>query len=261
MHTATQLNTSQFSVSIDGVVATREDLFPGWGESDRLGVIIDRPLGALGASLAIQLGITLFYDVAPKRRKSTLYPEVYLFHVGGRFGDFSNFDIFPPRKEVFLADAPAMILEALNDRAISRLLVVEGEVGQAQHHFKEPASAYDRIKSVLAYSPSGAVHNSDVVIDGLSRRVEVNAKNTIHPPAEAYGAASPAVDEGASGVKMHGNEIIPPWTNRSEEVVEFDRLKAKKQFEKKKADGHIRESYRRVSLSDALNMLSSASAR
>ena len=48
---------------------------------------MDRPLGATGASMLIQLAITAFYDVKPSRREVTLYPEIYLFHVGGRHGN------------------------------------------------------------------------------------------------------------------------------------------------------------------------------
>ena len=88
-------------------------------------MIVDRPLGATGASMLIQLVITAFYDVNPGRREVTLYPETYLFHVGGRHGNHAYYDVYPPRTEVVVASDSAEILEAINDRAITRLAVVE----------------------------------------------------------------------------------------------------------------------------------------
>ena len=77
--------------------------------------------------LLIQLAVLAFYESVPARRGTPpRYPEIYLFHAGGRFGDFNAFDFWPPRKEVFLPADPAMVLEALNDRAITRLAVPEG---------------------------------------------------------------------------------------------------------------------------------------
>ena len=126
MHTARQLDAAYFGITVDGVPSSREDVFPEWGVHDRLGVVVDRPLGATGASMLIQLAITAFYDVKPSRREVTLYPEIYLFHVGGRHGNHAYYDVYPPRKEVVVADDPAEILEAINDRAITRLAVVDG---------------------------------------------------------------------------------------------------------------------------------------
>jgi hypothetical protein len=78
---------------------------------------------AFGASLLLQLAIAKFYEVRPERRAGTpVYPEIYLFHVGGPHGDFSYFDFWPPRKEVQVAAAePVALLEAVNAHAITRL--------------------------------------------------------------------------------------------------------------------------------------------
>ena len=117
MHVARQFGVADFDITIDGVHATREDVFPAWNEWDRLGVVVDKPFGALGANALIQLAATAFYDVKPARREGfptpeaprsdlAVYPEIYVFHVGGRHGLYSAYDFWPARKEVFLPAEP-----------------------------------------------------------------------------------------------------------------------------------------------------------
>src|SRR3954454_9175134 len=113
MHTATQLQADLFAVRRNGKPATREELLPDWEAHDRLGVVMTEPFGAIGAGHLIQLAITAFYDVRPRRRAplpkrpedlspDAVYPEIYLFHVGGSHGDHSVFDFWPARKEVLV---------------------------------------------------------------------------------------------------------------------------------------------------------------
>ena len=98
------------------------DLFEGFGEHDRLGVVIGRPGGALGASALITAAITAFYDLQRARGPDFfIYPDYYLFHVGKPFGDHSRLDIWPAHKEVVVAADPREVLRAVNDRAITRL--------------------------------------------------------------------------------------------------------------------------------------------
>ena len=59
-----------------------------------------------------------------------VYPEIYLFHIGGPHGDFSYFDFWPPRKEVQVAASqPVSLLEAINAHGITRLAMPLGDIG------------------------------------------------------------------------------------------------------------------------------------
>ena len=94
MHAASQLFVEAFDVQVDGERVSPDAVFPDWSPLDRFGIVVTEPLGGLGASLLLQLAIAMFYSVRPDRRAGTpVYPEVYLFHVGGPHGDFSNFDL------------------------------------------------------------------------------------------------------------------------------------------------------------------------
>src|SRR5262249_37182121 len=158
-----------FGIEIDGQRARREDVFPGWDANDRLGVIATEPYGALGASLLIQLAIVTFYDFRPARRaESVQYPEIFVFHVGQPHGALSYFDFWPERTEVTGDNDARAILSAVNDRAITRLVVVESEPVPVQHRVAEFEPALDRLRSAFAYDASGRVTDGDLVITGLN---------------------------------------------------------------------------------------------
>ncbi|GAB92995.1 hypothetical protein [Gordonia rhizosphera] len=76
------------------------------------------------------------------------------------------FDIFRSHKEVVVADDPESILEAVNDRAITRLLVDDVAEHPADVLPDTRASAARRIQTVLAYRPSGRVADADVTVTG-----------------------------------------------------------------------------------------------
>ena len=88
MHVADQILVEAFEVQIGGERVGPEAVFPDWSRLDRFGIVVSEPLGGLGASLLLQLAIAKFYSVRPDRRAGmAVYPEIYLFHVGGPHGD------------------------------------------------------------------------------------------------------------------------------------------------------------------------------
>lgn len=121
MHASQRLRESHFSVQIESGSASVADLLPEWTITDRVGVVVHEPLGALGASLLIQAAISRFYAFDPQRRDhAAQYPPIFMFHVGGRFGDHSPMDFWPPRREVFFDDPdnPYEVLGALRPAAL-----------------------------------------------------------------------------------------------------------------------------------------------
>jgi hypothetical protein len=210
VHTATQLYHDDFQVDIDGMPAILDDFLPGWNVSDRFGIVIDEPFGGLGASLLIQLAIVNFFDVKPERRlrDTAEYPEIYVFHFGGVFGDHSNYDFWPPRKEVMIDNRdPISLLEALNGCAITRLALPHGPLGDRERlrcgasTWAEEHSAVGRIESALAYTTDGVTPEADVVLRSSCARVEENvvatldtlraARDFVELPADAFSAALP----------------------------------------------------------------------
>ncbi|MCR5980256.1 hypothetical protein GDN83_21360 [Gordonia jinghuaiqii] len=170
MHVANQLNQGLFEIEVAGSAASSEDVFPEWSQYDRIGIAVSEPFGSLGASLLMQLATTLFYDARPSRRdQAPQYPQIYLFHVRRLHGDHSNFDFWPERHEVRV-DSGYDLLGAINDRAITRLLLPHSDSASLDYIYAHPSgwtdryAAEDRLRSVLTYSPSGQVDGGDVVI-------------------------------------------------------------------------------------------------
>jgi hypothetical protein len=127
MHSSYELRSDSFAVEIEGRAASLSDLFPGFGEQDRLGVVVRAPCGASGRVRSSAPTVTAFYDFQRARGPDFfVYPEYYLLHAGGPHGDHALLDVFPRRKEPVVADEPKALLEALNERAITRLVVEDG---------------------------------------------------------------------------------------------------------------------------------------
>lgn len=172
MHTANDVTTAQFRATIDGRPAAPQDVLPGWTHHDRLGLVLTRPYEALEASLLLQLAAALFYQARPERSSSSpQYPQLYLFHVEGPHGDFSGFDVWPPRHEVIVpAGDPYRLLGEINDRAITRLVIPDAIPADTAYLDAPPSgwtdghAARERLRSILVYALRGGTGSADVTL-------------------------------------------------------------------------------------------------
>jgi hypothetical protein len=248
MHSSRELRSSFFEIALDGRPARLEELFEGFGEQDRLGVVVSEPCGAVGASALITATVTAFYDIQRSRGPDFfVYPDYYLFHVGRPLGDHGQVDVWPSHKEVVVPPEAGRILEAINDRAITRLAVEDC----AQVTVRAPdevfdrealASARGRIVSCLAYSASGRVDEGDVRI----------ASN---PVTEGYVDAILNPDAHLEELRAEGNgEYADAIAARAGEVTSEERGQARGRA-KLVEDGVPVETYRRIGLDDALGLL------
>jgi hypothetical protein len=77
---------------------------------------------------------------------------------------------------------PRLILDAINDCAITRLAVPDVDPRRVQHEWKEPAAARDRIVTALAYSPAGRVRHPSWELPGTDVCTERNVELILDPP-------------------------------------------------------------------------------
>jgi len=244
MHSAQELSSSMFEISVAGRWARLIDLFDGFDEHDRLGVIVCRPGGGLGASALITAAITAFYDIQRARGPDFfIYPDYFLFHVGKPFGDHSRLDIWPAHKDVVVPADAQEVLRAVNDRAITRLVVEQGEPRHRELGAEELASARARITSCLAYSPSGRVTEGDVRV-AANPVVEGYVNTTLDPEQRAAALRARGAEDRAGAVAARGNEIPPEQRSR-----------IKREREGLIEDGVPVETYRRIGLDEALARL------
>lgn len=189
MHVSVQCWPELFTAQRSGQPCTLHDVLPEWGPGDRIGVVVDEPMGAVGASVMIQSAVALFYAARPSRRRDQ-YPPLFLFHVGGHHGDFSPMDVWPPRREVFLPADAYQVLGAVRDRAITRLLVpdrpaasAEGPdwVREAPSGWTDAASLREQLASAYAYSPDGRLEGTDTWIRTEDADCESMVEDVLDP--------------------------------------------------------------------------------
>jgi hypothetical protein len=244
VHSARELRSSAFEIEVAGRVVGLTDLFAGFGEHDRLGVIITRPGGGLGASALITAAITAFYDIQRARGPDFfIYPDYYLFHVGKPFGDHSRLDIWPAHKEVVVPAEGQEVLRAVNDRAITRLVVADGEPRDPELGVEELASARARVSTCLAYSPSGRVAGADVRV-AANAVVEGYVHTTLDPEQRAAELRGRGAAARADEIAARGDEIPPD-----------ERSRIRREREELVEDGVPVETYRRIELDEALARL------
>lgn len=229
MHTSEVLTSAGFAFTVAGHKASLESVFPRFNEHDRIGVVVRSPGGATGASSLLMAAITRFYDfhrsrLGNGRGNLRIYPEYFVFHVAACHGNHRQIDVWPPHREVVVEDDPEQILEAINDRGVTRLLVEDATPSSATFLRETISSAEQRIVSALAYSPTGRVDQADVDV-------------TSNSAAEGYVLA--ALDESRES---------------SEDVGRLQRGR-----QTLLSDGRVTETYRRIELSDAIRMLTRSS--
>ncbi len=197
-------------------------MFGEFSEHDRVGVVVRQGCGAVGASTLILASVTAFYDIQRSRAENFfIYPDYFLFHVGGSRGDHRRLDIWPSHKEVIVEDDPEELLRAINDRAITRLVLDDRPPRDAALERETVASARARIVTALAYQASGRVAGGDVRITGN------------------------AVTEG----------YVQGVLERSTSVPESERAALAGARDGLLTDGRPLETYRRIALDEALTLL------
>lgn len=262
MHTAFDIKTGMFAVDVKGEPATREDVL-AWGPLSRMGIVMDRPYGALGAGLLALLATTAFFDVpGKKRRQRPIYPEIHLFHVGGRWGNFIGFDFFPGHKEVFAPADPRDILPIINSRGITHLVVPDRAVAPVRHRFKEAEAALDRLERCYAYSPTGGTPtDADITIAATDNRVLDNYATVLSIDArlEDYSSRPDPIPLQLRSTSAEENgEIHAQQVARLAEELRPDAPEtraARQRLADAEAAGLLVEAYRRIAPENALQML------
>lgn len=169
MHASLNLDLNALEAS--GNISVVSEIFPRWSEPERLGVIVHDLYGAVGASLLIQTFMATFYKTNPVAAgEQAQYPPAFMFHVGGRYGDFSSLDFWPARRQVILDNDSYEVLGAIRDRGITRLLVPNSPAHEIDYIWEAPSgwtdlhAAQQEIKSIYEYSPTGAVAEPDFTL-------------------------------------------------------------------------------------------------
>lgn len=246
MHSSTALRSEDFEVIIDGRRAEIGELLPGFEEASRLGVVVREDFGAVGASSLVLAAVTAFYDIQRDRHPEGFfrYADFFIFHVGRLRGNHHMLDVSPDHKEVVVEDDPEAILQAVNDRAVSHLVVPDGVAAAADFQAQTENGARARIEGALVYSPGGRVHDADVEIKG-NECVDEYVAATLEGERWADEAEAEEADPKMVAWARSRLGEVPP------EVA--DAILAERRA--LQVEGRTIESYRRASLDQALGLL------
>lgn len=276
MHTRNQYLYESIEVEIDGRPSDIESLTPNYQLHDRFGMVINQTLGTFGATILIQIAVENFYRVKPSRRDTAPeYPEIYLFHEGGAYGDHSNFDFWPFRKEIFVRGGdPVEMLAAINTCAITRLAIPDGPVADLEHleagvnTWSDIRSATERLVSCFAYSADGQTANSDVILRSSHPNIEDNVLYTLDPLAYAKPMIEAPEESFLEGLPpLSKAPDLFRWVNLTGERLHeiSDDLRATMASERAariaQNNGYTVETHRRITTAEALGMISATALR
>jgi hypothetical protein len=241
-----------FDIKMKGEATDREEILD-WRPDDRLGIVLNSPLGALGASMLMQLVTTAYYDVRPSRREAPHYAEIYLFHSGGHYGDFTSFDVLP-RRELFLSGEPEALIEAINDRAITHLAVPDGVPRGITLPWTETESAHDRIRHCFIYAADGRTDDADIAITSRDPDLHHDIELALEPK-ELLANIERYIDAGGPDVQRYSRRLAQRLRSRLDEISADDRATAKTYHEVISDDGVMRQTFRKIGVDEALSLL------
>jgi hypothetical protein len=253
MHMIHLLTSEMFEVRLGGHPSSLKAVFPNWIANDRFGIVIDEPFGGLGATQLIQMAVTMFYDAKPSRRvEKKIYPEIYALHYGQGFGAHAPFDFWPARREAILERDHRILLDAINDRGITRLAIPDRPKRDIEHRPKEEDAALDRIVSAILYSPTGQVDAPDFSIRGNDQRTEFNPKQVLRLaqgcPQKAVPSTTPTASIKETDTSYYDWIECRRFDTTPQECERAERRRKALQDEK----GLATESYRFAGVADAL---------
>lgn len=182
MHTADLLSTREFVFSRGGELAGFPDLFPGFTTQDRIGVVALEPGDSLKAAPALLASVGAFYEeLHATETDFYLYPDFFVFHVGGLKGRHSPLDVWPESKEVIVPPDPQALLAAINDRGVTRLILPHGPGADGVVMVHAAQLAARRLRTVLttAEGTSGhqwSVRPSEAAVPMISRCAQISAE-------------------------------------------------------------------------------------
>ncbi|ADB62844.1 hypothetical protein Htur_3996 (plasmid) [Haloterrigena turkmenica DSM 5511] len=166
MHTTKELDSTSFEYRVDGDVVPRETVMPHVTSDDRVGVVMGTGVEGLGAGNFVLSCVTAFYDYLRETREEDFfeYPDYYTFQTTGNPADYRMLDIYPDHKNVSVNRTAEHLLRAINDRAITTLLVPNETTNSFDLDDITLQSAHRRIDHCYVYAPDGCPSNADFSI-------------------------------------------------------------------------------------------------
>ena len=169
MHSSS-IRGTDFKIAWRGKAIQHAELFSSVQDTDRVGVVIPRRLEAIGAITLIMSYVTAFYDRYRERGSEFYaYPDFFTFQREVPCADYCMFDIWTEHKNIQVPPDAQQTAEAITDRGVTVLLVPDNDVREIAIEPVELESARRNVRRCFAYSETGTTASSDLVIECRSQ--------------------------------------------------------------------------------------------
>jgi hypothetical protein len=148
------MSTSEFEIRVDGGPATFDDVLPEFTVNDRIGVVTQSPGGSLAAAPLLLASVARYYELLRDQGDEFYrYPGYYVIHVGRQHAYHGWLDVWSANKEVVVAPHGEAVLEALNDRAITRVVLEDAGNAPGELMRENVNWLLKDVRDVLTYVP------------------------------------------------------------------------------------------------------------
>lgn len=161
MHTAEELDRTDFEYRSGDQIVSRSDVMPRIALHDRLGVVMDAGIDGIGAGNFLLSCVTEFYDRLRELKADFFeYPDYYTFQTTAAAADYMMLDVYPAHKNVTVEADAEQLLRAINDRAINILLVPDAPSQIPETEEITRRSAERRVDHCYLYAPDGRLEEA-----------------------------------------------------------------------------------------------------
>jgi hypothetical protein len=224
MHSTSILSAESFDISVGGRPVSHADFFNDLTRNRRLGLVAPNRVEGAGAAGLLLAYVTAFYDeYRADGGDFYAYPDYFVFQQASPPADYGMCDVSPQHKCVSVGKHADPLLQAITDRGANILIVPDGPGGEHEFEAVALASARRNIDTCYAYSADGEVADPDITV----RCTRSPLDEWVQAMFDSIKDDPHAAAQGAAWLKR----------TRSADVLE--------------------QSYRRISLDDALARLAS----
>lgn len=218
MH-STILRGNDFALTWHETAVSHPIFFANLTVNDRLGILAPNRFEAVGAVTLIMAYVTAFYD----RHRAIgndffAYPNYFTFQQQAPVAQYSMFDIWPQHRNVLIEDSADEFAAALTDRAISVLLLPERAAKDRKISAVYRHDLERQIERCFVYAMDGSLAEPDLTVTCTSDLLKSYAL-TVFDSVEKH-------DADAAAAKAQWLNTLP--------------------------DNHIQQSFREITLAEAL---------
>jgi hypothetical protein len=148
MHTSQTMRSDEFDVTVAGGPGSLDAVLPSLTTSDRIAIVTHTPGGSLAAAPLLLAAVGRYYELLRAERDDFYrYPSYFVIHVGQLRAYHGWLDVWSHHKEVVVAAHGQAVLEALHDRAISRVCSRTSHPGMGSSCARPPTGSSKRSRT------------------------------------------------------------------------------------------------------------------